>query len=173
MAGGAGSDMIKRGTLWVPVDVTFLDPLNKFGLGDAAVLAYIRLLAWCKAKGTDGKIPFSAAPSILNGTASDLEAAGLIAVDDDNHVIIRDWHKWHESADELEQRRAADRERQRRWRERRDHALSTREEKSSDRRVSHASVTRHDDAPWDVACRHGAPHNGRNCIECRTGKDIS
>ena len=175
-------DVIKRGALWIPVDVELLDSAgNKFGLNDAAVLAYLRLIAWCKRKRKDGLIPFSVAPSILNGCASDLEAAGLIATDDDDHVVIRDWHKWHDSADELAERREADRERQRRHRERREAMPSKNsspspkekrrgeERQTRDSRVSHG-VT--DTTTWDVVCRHGAPHNGRGCIECRTGQDI-
>lgn len=173
--------MTKRGTLWIPVDVHLLDPeWNRFGLGDAAILAYIRLLAWCKQKGTDGLIPFAVAPMILNGTASDLEAAGLIATDDDDHVIVLDWHKWHESVDELEKRRAAGRERQRRFRDRH-HVLKNserskyevlREEKRRESRVTSRVTPPVTDVTWDVTCPHGAPYAGRGCIECRTGRDI-
>lgn len=162
--------MSKAGTLWVPVSIELLDPAgNRHGIGDAAILAYLRLLAWCKRHRTDGLVPFSVAPSILNGTASELEAAGLIAVDDDDHVIIRDWHKWHMSGDELGRRRAADAERKRLAR--RGYALSS-STRDRDRDIGRTpdGVRPESDRTWDQDCPHGAPHNGRNCIECRTGR---
>lgn len=171
--------MPRSGRLWIAIDVDLLDISgNRHGIDDAAILAYLRLLAWAKRHRTDGKIPFSVAPLILKGTASDLEAAGLIAVDDDDHVIVLDWHKWHESADELEKRRAADRERKRaaRAREAMPLSLSTKYlEKSRESGVTPGGVrpdTPVDNSAWSAECPHGAPHNGRGCFECRTGRDL-
>lgn len=164
---------MKVGTLWVPVSVELLDPAgNRHGIGDAAILAYLRLLAWCKRHRTDGLIPFSVAPSILNGTAKDLEAAGLIALDDDDHVIIRDWHKWHESADQLAAKRAADRERKRLARERGYVFSSSTRDRDRESGVTPPGLRPESDRTWDQNCEHGAPHNGRTCIECRTGRVI-
>lgn len=179
--------MTKRGVLWVAVDVGLLEPgWNRHGINDAAILAYLRLLAWAKRHRTDGLIPFSVAPTILNGCASDLEAAGLIATDHDDHVIVLDWHKWHEPVDELEARRAAERERKRAKRhgyvfksfsspsekERREEKGNRPHERTDKRTDVRSDVQADTAVTWNVTCRHGAPYNGRGCYECRTSKDL-
>lgn len=116
--------MTKRGTLWIPVDTDFLDPVgNRHGLDDPAVLAYLRLIAWSKRQRTDGYVPRAVAAQLLNGTRDLLIASGLVTEDEDEVEIV-DYLKWNPSRDSELARQERDR---RRKQKARDLALSSKE----------------------------------------------
>lgn len=177
--------MPKPNRLWIAVDVDLLDPAgNKFGLDDAGIVAYQRCLAWAKRQDTEGKIPLAVAERLLNGTARALEAAGLIATDDDDQLVICDWHKWYETKAQVAERRAAERERQRLFREKRGSALSTKAKRRGEERSDNAvtppgvtgGVTRDSSAPAEAEpCRHGVPGgdmgNWGACFRCTVDPD--
>lgn len=118
------------GRLFVLVDAHYRDDVRFLGLGNLlAELLYLRALAWSKAQNTDGRVPRVALERRLaddypssrrpDELAAELVDAGLWEVTDDGwRVPPERWARWQTTAEEQEDKRAAEAERKARYRAR-------------------------------------------------------
>lgn len=110
---------------WFKVDDRLGSHPKVLRTSDAAMGLWLRAGAHCSLWLTDGRIDAQVLPSLtpsppatVRRLAAELVAAGLWDVTDDGWTF-RNWSEWQPTADAVEQKRAAEAERQRRSRERR------------------------------------------------------
>jgi len=106
---------------WVKLSTQFYNDPAFDDLTPNAERLFVRCLAFAGAVGTGGVLTQKQIKKvgILNSNryVSELVLSGLWVQTESGDFRIRSWDAWQESADELEQRRRADRERKRRERE--------------------------------------------------------
>jgi hypothetical protein len=106
---------------WVKIDDSFPDHPKIVGLSDIAFRVHISGLCYCGKFLTDGKIPMKIAARFAEENIAilvELSNAGLWMEDlPNNGFIIHDYLTYQTSKDQVEQKRASLRERQKRYRE--------------------------------------------------------
>jgi hypothetical protein len=115
---------------WVKLSTRYYDDQAVEQLDDSAEVMWTRGLARAGELERGGFIPDSSLPKLTRrrryaAPARELVAKGLWKRVDGGYQIVN-WPRWNDALDELARRRATDRDRQRRWRERaRDQREST------------------------------------------------
>ena len=108
---------------WVKLYTTFHDHRKTVELDANAIALWTLCLSWSGAQEADGFIPRRIALRFLGGELGDEAAARLVRVglweEIDGGYRMRNWDERQDGADLVQARRAANRERQQRWRDRR------------------------------------------------------
>lgn len=106
---------------WIKIDDSFPDHPKVVGLSDNAFRVHISALCYCGKYLTDGKVPMKIAARFAEENMeviAELSLAGLWLEDiSNNGFIIHDYLTHQTSKDQVEQKRANLRERQKRYRE--------------------------------------------------------
>lgn len=135
---------------WFKVDDRLWGHPKWLGLRAGPRALWVTAGSWCAANLTDGIVPRNVLPS-LKSTIRDAEAlveAGLWWPLDDGW-IFHDWHEYQPSRESVEDRQAAQRERQRRWREARNRTPV--EDDTSTARAPHED---HTSTAWQPSGNH-------------------
>ena len=156
---------------WVKLYTTFHDHRKTVELDANAIALWTLCLSWSGAQDTDGFIPRRIALRFLGGELGDEAAARLVRVGlweaVDAGYRMRNWDERQDGADLVQARRAANRERQQRWRDRR-HASrnplrdasvtgAREEEKREDQTDSPPSPPQGGGAPGDHPVQEASP----------------
>ena len=110
--------MGRRGTLFLPVVVTFLDDDRMIAAGDGGTLLYLAICLKVKALGTDGRLS-EAQVARLGRPKWKAELRRLLEVEavlfdtELQSYVVAAWFSHNDAISDIEARRAADRERKR------------------------------------------------------------
>lgn len=133
------------------IDDNYLDHPKCLEAGEDAAMLNIRAIVYCNKHLTDGRLPKSALSSITRKPKPELLVKDLVRVnlweDHGDHWLLHDFLDWNESRSEVLTRRAAVKDRKKRWTERQAGTRSTDGDGTRSERVRNATSERGSDAP--------------------------
>jgi hypothetical protein len=98
---------------WARIDDQLAFHRKVVSAGNASVGAWIRMLTWCAAHLSDGRVPESIARIIATQDEIDRSVRAGLLEQSGNDYVIHDYLQWNPSAEEVRQQRELDRERKR------------------------------------------------------------
>ena len=104
---------------WLKMSDDFVNHPRIVGLSDAAFRAWLASLAYAAHWLTDGRVPAEVVTKVPRRLRVEIVAAGLWKPEPDGSVTIHDWTDYNPPANTVRERQAAERERLRRYRQRR------------------------------------------------------
>jgi hypothetical protein len=108
----------RKGSLWLPLDVNFMDDPKVIRAGEQAGWLYVAMSLFCKRVGTDGlMMPEQVERLGVNNWRKRLDALlreELVVLLDDGQLAIAAWLLHNDSADEVAEKRRRDADRKRR-----------------------------------------------------------